>query len=45
MQTDDILILVNNDFTSNKKEVIKIVKLIIKDCNTLLLYNQLSLTG
>lgn len=45
IQTYDILILVNNDFASNEKKVIKIAKLIIKDCNTLLLYSQLSLTG
>lgn len=29
---DDILILVNNNFASNEKKVINIVKLMIKNC-------------
>lgn len=31
MQTNDILILANNDFDSNKEEAVKAVKLMIKD--------------
>lgn len=31
MQINDILILANNNFASNEKKAIKVVKLIIKD--------------
>lgn len=31
MKTDNILILANNNFTSNREKVIKVAKLIIKN--------------
>lgn len=37
MQTDNTLILIDNNLASNKEEAIKVLKLMIKDCKHLTL--------
>lgn len=36
IQTNDTLILVNNNFTSNEEKTIKVTKLMTKDCKHLI---------